>query len=249
MSARRFALGTVVVLALCGWCGSASGFHQSAPAAFAAWSASLAGVAVIDLLLWRGRRHRRWAIRLRPVDHPWPRPGRGGTSRVLLGTAPWLALALIVVAWEVLGIDTGPHDPHLTVSALSLAFRPFGAGLWLAWIVAGLGYGVARARVPMEEGPGPSAPATMPGGSSGAVAPGPHAGVAPALLLPHSRGVGVAFWVAVVVACLLIDVLARRSHGRWADAGELVRLASGPPLARVALIAGWAYAGWHLFAH
>ena len=192
------ALCTVAVLALCAWCGWASGFHQSTPGAFATWSASLAGVAVIDFLLWRGRRDGRQTLHVQPVDHRWPRPGRGGVGPTLLGITPWLALALLVVVWEVLGIDTGPHVPHLTISALSLAFRPVEAGLLLTWILVGLGYGVARARAPFEDEPGRSARAVSSNGATASVA-GTHLAKGPALLLPHNRGVGVAFWVALVV--------------------------------------------------
>ena len=106
MSARRMALGTVAVLALCAWCGWASGFHQSTPGALTTWSASLAGVAVIDFLLWRGRRHGRWDPP-RPAGRPpvaptgprrcgphphrhrplaGPRPARGGSGRCSAST-------------------------------------------------------------------------------------------------------------------------------------------------------------------
>ena len=149
----------------------------------------------------------------------------------------------------MLGIDTGPHVPHLTISALSLAFRPVEAGLFLVWILVGLGYGVARAREPIEDGTGRPAGAVSSNGSTGVSVAGTHFAKGPALLLPHNRGVGVAFWVALVVACVLVDLAAQAVPRPIADAGELVRLISGPPLARVALIAGWAYAGWHLFAH
>jgi len=166
-----------------------------------------------------------------------------------VGIIPWLALALVVVVWEVLGIDTGPNVPHLTISALSLAFRPVESALLLIWMLVGLGYGAARARQPIEDDPGRSTHVMSSNGSTGASMTGAHLVKGPALLLPHNRGVGVVFWVALVVACALVDLAARRSHGRFANAGDLVRLISGPPVARVVLIAGWAYAGWHLFAH
>ena len=70
----------------------------------------------------------------------------------------------------------------------------------------------------------------------------------PALLLPKSRAVGVAFWVGPIVACGLVELAARRSRGRLADAEEFVRLISGPPVDNVLLIFAWTYAGWHLFA-
>ena len=61
-------------------------------------------------------------------------------SRVM----PWLILVLVAVAWDVLGIDTGPHQYHLTISALAQAYRPLNAALVLFWILAGVGYEMAR---------------------------------------------------------------------------------------------------------
>ncbi len=246
---RRTVVVVVVLPALCAWCGWASGLHHSTAAAFVAWSVSLAGVVAVDLMLWRGRHHRRFALHLRPVDHPWPRPGRGGIGPTLIGVVPWLTIALVVVAWEALGIDTGPHRAHLTISALSQAFRPVAAGLWLAWILVGLGYGAARARAPVGGVPHRSRPGVPTRNLPGAGLFGRHPVGPPGLLLPDSRGAGVAFWLALVVACVLVDVAARRSRGRLAGAGEVVRLISGWAPANVVLTAAWTYAGWHLFAH
>ena len=239
----------VLFLALCAWCGWASGLHHSTVAAFVAWSVSLAGVVVVDLMLWRGRRHRKFALHLQPVDVAWPPPGAGGFGPTLVGIAPWLTLFLVVVAWEALGIDTGPHQAHLTISALSQAFRPLDAGLLLVWIVVGLGYGAARARAPVRSVPDRSGRDVTAGNLSGAVAMGRHPEGAPALLLPDNRGAGVAFWLAVAVAGVLVDLVARRSGGRLATVGALVRLTAGSTVANVLLAAAWTYAGWHLFAH
>jgi hypothetical protein len=73
--------------------------------------------------------------------------------------------------------------------------------------------------------------------------------MAPALLLPYSRPVGAAFWIALVVVCVSVDVVARHTGGRLATAGEFVRLISRPPLANFLLVGAWTYAGWHFFAH
>ncbi len=239
----------MALLGLAVWCGWASGLRHSTVPAFVAWSVSLAVVVIVDLLLWRGRRHRRWALPRRPAGLPWPRPGRGGLGPSLLGTAPWLALALIVVVWEILGIDTGPHEAHLTISALAQAFRPLNAALLMAWILVGVGYGVARARAPVGEVADRPAPGASTGNLPGAAAVDRHSAGVPALLLPDNRGAGVAFWLLVVAAGVLVDLVARRSRGRLADAGEMVRLVSGSTPANVVLTAAWAYAGWHLFAH
>lgn len=246
------AYGALAALALCVWCGWASGLRHSTDAAFAAWVVSLLAVVAVDLLMWNGRHRRRPAIVLRPASQPWPRPGKEGAGRTLAGTAPWWILLLVVVAWEALGIDTGPRVPHLTISALALAFRPLNAAVLAVWMLVGLGYGVARARSPVH--PDPSEP-TQDGrlaDLSGALV-GPHPYLRPhgetALLLPANRAAGVWFWVGVILACVAFDLVARRTEGRLANAEEVLRLVSRTRPARVVLAVAWAYAGWHLFAH
>jgi hypothetical protein len=76
---------------------------------------------------------------------------------------------------------------------------------------------------------------------------GAHHGGA-ALLLPQSPPVGVAFWVLVPVAAVVIDWAARRSDGRRARAEEFIRFISTSLLANYALTAVWVFAGYHLFA-
>jgi hypothetical protein len=76
----------------------------------------------------------------------------------------------------------------------------------------------------------------------------PHVAAAPALLLPASPAAGVAFWVALPVAGVLLDVVARRTNGQVATAEEFVRFVSTSSVANVALIAAWVFAGYHLFA-
>lgn len=77
--------------------------------------------------------------------------------------------------------------------------------------------------------------------------PGVHA-TTPALLLPSSPPAGVAFWVAVPLVAVFIDLSARRSEGRRANAEEFLRFISTSPFARIALVAAWGFAGYHLFA-
>jgi hypothetical protein len=48
---------------------------------------------------------------------------------------------------------------------------------------------------------------------------------------------------------LLVDLAARGSRGRLANAEEFVRLISGPTIAQILLVVAWTYAGWHLFAY
>jgi hypothetical protein len=75
---------------------------------------------------------------------------------------------------------------------------------------------------------------------------GTHPGSA--LLLPQNPAVGVAFWIFVPVAAVLIDLAARHSHGRLATTEEFVRFISHARVANLALIAAWLAAGYHLFA-
>ncbi len=220
--ARRITPCILVAVGLCAWCGWASSYHRSTTPRCVMWCASLAGVVAIDLLFWRGRHNTRLSVSLSPDNKSWPRPGQGGSTRVLLGVSPWLALLLIVVVWEVLGVDTGPHVAHLTISVLAQAYRPLAAALLLVWMLVGLGYGAARARAPLDRLPGQAGQAgqagqgASPGLSSSAVAIGiPHRALPPALLLPGNRAVGVAFWVALVVAGVLVDLVARYSGGAW----------------------------------
>ena len=69
----------------------------------------------------------------------------------------------------------------------------------------------------------------------------------PGLLLPSSPPVGIAFWVAVPCAALLVDLVARRSAGRVTTAEEFIRFISTAKAANVALDAAWVFAGYHLF--
>ena len=253
MRHHRLILG-VALVGLCAWCGWASAFHRTTTASEITWVCSLAAVVLVDVALWRGRRGLRPGWRLEPDGEPWPRPGRGGGRSALRGTAPWIALFLVALTWDVLGIDTGPHQYHLTISALAQAYRPLNAALLLAWMLAGIGYEVALARAPADAANTPGAGATAEpdrpeagAAMGGMVAVAGHR-VAPALLLPQSPPAGVAFWVAVPLAALLVEWAARRSDGRVATAEELVRFVSTPRTAKVVLVAAWVVAGYHLFA-
>ena len=232
-------------VALCAWSGWVSGFHTDSAAAVATWCVSIALVIGIDTALW-WERHRREAGNL-PLSlaEPWPPPGGGGTGRALHGLSPWLILIAVAAGWDVLGIDTGPHQAHLTISALAQAFRPVHATLLLLWLLVGLGYGVARARTPRT--PPPALPTGQPALAS-LLVPLHGRSATPALLLPSSRPVGLLFWSAACVAGIVIDQAARRSQGTFATAGDFVRFVSTSLPARILLIAAWAVAGFHLFA-
>jgi hypothetical protein len=182
---------------------------------------------------------------------------------VLAGAAPWLAVCVIALAWDVLGLDTGPRQPHLTISALSQAFRPLHAVLLVIWILVGIGWVVALTRDPVGgRRPRREVPSTRDAAALAFLAPAmcsvspkrkPGAPAVPGLILGllegSNRGVGVAFWLGVAGSAAAIELLAHRSDGRIARAGELARFASRPLAARVFIAVAWGFAGWHLFSH
>lgn len=254
----RWVRRAAVVVAVGGWCGWASAFHRSTWPARVTWLVSLAAVAAVAVLVHRGRHRRHPSLRVRAVGDPWPPADRASRGDVLVGTSPWLALVVVAVAWDVLGLDTGTHQPHLTISALSQSYRPLHAALLLVWIGVGVGYCLARAREPA----GPAPPRDWPGSAPTSGSPALLAGAAPAsashwpgarpmlgLLVGSNRALGVAFWLAVVVAAVGLDAAARRSSGRVPTAEQLVRWMSRPVSARVVMVVAWTFAGWHLFSH
>jgi hypothetical protein len=241
-SPRVLVIGGVI---LCAWCGWVSGFHTDSAAAVASWLVSVAVVACIDLTMWsRSHGAEGRASQLSPAE-AWPRPGNGGAGPTFYGLSPWLILFALAAAWDVLGIDTGPRQAHLTISALAQAFRPVNAALFLVWIFVGFGYGLARARAPHTTSPGqPGGPHVM----AGLLVPLRGRSSVPSLLLPSSRPVGLLFWGAVLIAGLVVDQAARRSGGAFATSGDLVRFTTSALPIRIVLIAAWLFAGYHLFA-
>jgi hypothetical protein len=245
-------------VALGAWCGWVSGFHRSSTPAEITWVVSLAIVLVLASLFRLARRGATFGWDVGTATEPWPRAGRGGGRKALRGVAPWLGVIVVAATWDVLGIDTGPHEYHLTISALSQAYRPLNALLLLVWMTVGIGYAAARARAPLgTRGLGASAghgfEAERGGGAAlcaAGMGPGGAGGhpLLPALLLPSIRAVGVVFWVGLLVVAVAVDLIARRSAGRVATAEEFARFISTSVVANVALIAAWAFAGYHLFA-
>lgn len=230
-----------------------SGLRQSTDPAFAAWAGTLATVVAVDVSLSGSARRGR-----RNGPPPGGLPGGRGRNGGLRAYGPWIALILAAATWEALGIDTGRRTPHLTISALALAFRSLDAALFFVWVIAGLGFGLARARARPAPQPVPSARAARAEAAPDRTGRSHGAGAAViavassrqlALLLPASKAAGVAFWIAWLAAWFLLDAAARLSGHRFADAERLLVSVSRPLAARVVLIGAWAYAGWHLFAH
>ena len=185
---HRVVLG-IAGVAVGAWCGWASGFHRATRAAEITWLVTLAAVVLFDVGLWRGSTVGRPAWFLEPARDPWPRPGRGGGGPALRGVASWVSLILVVLAWEVLGIDSGPHQYHLTISALAQAYRPLNAALLLVWVLIGIGYEAARLSRADRKQSGTPRRATTRGsgpwwrlcsGDGAAQCPSRRAGVAPA---------------------------------------------------------------------
>jgi hypothetical protein len=237
----RIAVVVAGGVALCAWCGWVSGFHTDSAPAVATSCVSIGIVIGMNVMLWSRRGRGPW---FSPAE-PWPRPGSGGAGPAVHGLSPWLILVAVAAAWDALGIDTGRHQVHLTISAMAQAFRPVNAALLLVWMLAGLGYGVARARAPRVPPSNKSSAAHVLG-----IAMVPASGhpEVPALLLPSSRPAGLLFWGAACIAGVAIDQAARRSEGRLATWGDAVRFTSNALAARILLIGVWTFAGYHLFA-
>lgn len=243
---------------MCAWCGWVSGFHRDTLGAEATWLLSLGAVVVVDLSLWAGRRGLSRGWHVDPATEPWPRPGRGGGIPAMWGTAPWTGLVLLALAWDVLALDTPPRQYHLTISALSQAYRPLNACLLSLWLGIGVAYGLTRARTPEEAGAPVKTPDTKPGApltgvfGLGSAAIRKHSVLAgrafPGLLLPQVPAVGVVFWTAVPIVAIAIDQFARRSGGRIANGEEVLRFISTATPVKVLLVVAWAFAGYHLFA-
>jgi hypothetical protein len=248
----------VAGVALCAWCGWVSGFHRSSTPAEITWVVSVAIVVVLAVLFRRGRSGAAFGLNIGTAAESWPRPGRGGGGEAWRGVAPWLLVIVVAAVWDGLGNDTGPHEYHLTISALSQTYRALNALLLLVWMSVAIGYAAARARAPFGSLPvdgatGRTGEAERRGGAvlcGAGLAPGAGDGHAltPALLLPSNRPVGLAFWVGLLVVAVAVDLVARRSAGQLATAEEFARFISTAAVANVVLIAAWAFAGYHLFA-
>lgn len=254
--------GALLVIAVCAWCGWASAYRLSTWQAWVTWLASLLIVMGAWVALRRGRQGLRFGWLIHAVPS-WPSDPHAPRARTLQGLSPWILLCVLILAWEILGIDTGRHTPHLTISALSQDFRPVHAAMLAVWIATGVAYGVARASLsPTSAGPiCDSVVALLPVvglARLSAIAmshrPGfldllSYRAVLLSLLLGRSRAVGVAFWIGVLVCATAVDLAARGSAARIPSFLQLLQLVSRPAVARFALVVTWTFAGWHLFAH
>lgn len=271
---RSTALRVIGACAFAAWCGWASAFHTGTWDARITWWISTLTVmgawAAIRTGRVRGLRARRSGApsaagacatpgtAVHVGSDPWAAPAP------LRRAWPWVVLAVVVVVWEALGIATGPHEPHLTISALSQAFRPIHAALLATWMGVGMLWVAvtgAEDQVDQREaeaGPPPAqglgalvaAPAWAPllhAGARGWGGVGSSLGLG--VLLGSSRAVGVGFWLGVVGVAVLIDAAAR--WGSWSHLTfvGLLQLLWARPVVRAVAIIAWLGAGWHLFSH
>lgn len=70
-----------------------------------------------------------------------------------------------------------------------------------------------------------------------------------AVLIGSNKPVGLAFWLAVIVALGTLEALAHLTRLPLPALEDLVGRYLRHPVARAAGVAVWLYAGWHLFSH
>jgi len=71
----------------------------------------------------------------------------------------------------------------------------------------------------------------------------------PAVVVGSDKLVGLAFWLGVIAALGALEVSAHLSSSAIASCEDMVARYLGHPMARLAAIGIWLYAGWHLFSH
>lgn len=214
--------------ALVAWTALASFGRPGTPLGQAAWAGSLA-IVVLSGASWG------IAARRRP-PHP-----RAEVAQRTGSWLPWLALAVVVTAWEALGIDTRPQVVHLTLSSLVLHFQGMRAAAELVWCGIGLAFARVRADEARQRG-------TRPLRGGGVDAPGAPF-VVLALLIGTDPSTGFAFFAAVMAAAGVLEALSRCRRSGVASLAETLRRLGEPPALRLMSAAVWVFGGWHLFAH
>lgn len=263
---RAFTLRVAGVCLLAAWCGWATAYRTGTwDARITWWISTLTVVGAWGVVRVGGLRGQRRA-RPRAIGAAGDPDGarEPPEGSLLRRTWPWLVLTAVVVVWEALGIATGPHQPHLTISALAQAFRPVHAALLATWMGVGLLWVVVTGRTARRDGDRGSWPGrrqhmlgvvvlgfvparTLVPGTRGSGAGG--AGTALAVLLGSSRAVGVGFWLAVVGGACTIDAVARWGPGAHLTCTGLLRLLWRNRVVRTVVVIAWLVAGWHLFSH
>jgi hypothetical protein len=69
------------------------------------------------------------------------------------------------------------------------------------------------------------------------------------VLIGSSKPVGLAFWLVVIAALSTLEALAHLTRWPVPSVEDLVARYLAHPALRVAAVAIWLYAGWHLFSH
>jgi hypothetical protein len=70
-----------------------------------------------------------------------------------------------------------------------------------------------------------------------------------AVLIGSNKAVGLAFWLVVIAAFSVLEIVARSTRVPVPSFGELVARYLRHPAVRALGIALWLFAGWHLFSH
>jgi hypothetical protein len=140
---KAYAQRVTIVIVAMAYAGFASAYHRSTwPARFTyAFPALIFLVLLVTVPRQRRQQAAAWFFcGTRGGREPhWPSPALS-KRELLITVAPWIAIFVIVVTWEILALLTPPHQNHLTISALSQAYRPFHALLFLVWLSSGAGY-------------------------------------------------------------------------------------------------------------
>ncbi len=69
------------------------------------------------------------------------------------------------------------------------------------------------------------------------------------VLIGSNKAVGLAFWCTVILVLCVIEIAGRLRPSAVPNFGMVVQRYFSRPLARLAAVAIWLYAGWHLFSH
>ena len=221
----------IAAVALCAWCGWASGFHRTTAAAEVTWlvtvvavdrsSTSRCGVgATVDGSAGASNRSATHGRATAAAE--WVR--RSAASRRGWRSSWWCSPGRRSASIR------GPHQYHLTISALAQAYRPLNAALLLVWVLVGIGYEVARCVRPLtrtSSGREMRRALATGGGrrGHGAVGPPPLTGPAAA---GRARRWGSRSGLRFPLRPILIDMSARALSGRRADA-ERNSSGSSPP--------------------
>jgi len=70
-----------------------------------------------------------------------------------------------------------------------------------------------------------------------------------AVVVGSNIAVGFAFWAIIAISIAVLEVLGRLHRGNLPHLGDLGRFLMQWRIFRWIMVAGWVFAGWHLFSH